>query len=291
MIICFPGWGFYPGTISLQPEQVQESICLPGAATFRLRVSSAFSGEVSLELLEPPPGLEASFLPGKAAPGGQVELQIRTLADTLSGVYPIMVRGSDGVDTALINLELRIKGEPRPFDLLGPVDHAGEVDRDQVLRWSSSPDAFQYHLIVARDAMLQDWIVDTYLQDTLYRERRFSFDQLYFWRVEARKECGATWSEPRRFRIAADPDPDINGTQVVVEPNPSPGLVRILWSRPLDRAWVEVLNMLGRLLQRAPLAEEELRYFLDLSRYPSGVYLIRIRERKTSTTRRVVIQH
>jgi PKD repeat protein len=97
----------------------------------------------------------------------------------------------------------------------------------------------------------------------------------------------ATWNCTTSIGIAKD---DVAPAAFEVYPNPSTGLVNLrLKNKAKDDYQMEVTNVLGQVLMQKGLTLSDKEQTLDLSSFPKGVYFIKVVNKNTTETRRIVL--
>jgi hypothetical protein len=80
---------------------------------------------------------------------------------------------------------------------------------------------------------------------------------------------------------------------LLVFPNPSTGIVHISISGAAGRKMeLRVLNVIGRVIYRESLTELNDRFIttLDLSKFASGLYYVKLESEESSTMRKLIIR-
>ena len=114
----------------------------------------------------------------------------------------------------------------------------------------------------------------------------------YYWRVTAFNDCGGSTSAPFSFTTAeASTVVGINGFQLEILPNPTNGLLYLQSSAPLnDRIAIKVFSINGIQLLEKTMEQGTVLTSLDLTGYPSGVYLVRLASGNAVATERIIVE-
>jgi Secretion system C-terminal sorting domain len=112
----------------------------------------------------------------------------------------------------------------------------------------------------------------------------------YFWRVKASNACGVVLSKTQSFTVFESNLNVINGIDVGVEPIPSKDRVVIHLSAVIDGASIELYRISGQLLKTFVPDQAFQDLSLDLSAFPSGMYLLRLKHRQSSVGLLVILQ-
>lgn len=92
------------------------------------------------------------------------------------------------------------------------------------------------------------------------------------------------------YPTRAQPVKEITEVQTTdaLYPNPTTGAFTIEFSKPLQGAWISIIDNNGKLLSRTKNSGSLVVF--DLSSYAAGVYYVRIEEGKNVITKKVVKQ-
>lgn len=88
-------------------------------------------------------------------------------------------------------------------------------------------------------------------------------------------------------------DPEPTEKDFEVYPNPSQGVIQLsLVGFENKKAEVRITNVIGNLVHRDVLSEPEGRYVkaIDLTRFPKGVYYVKIQADEFSEIRKIIIK-
>ncbi|MBX3042219.1 MAG: T9SS type A sorting domain-containing protein [Candidatus Kapabacteria bacterium] len=183
--------------------------------------------------------------------------------------------------------------------LISPADNATFENLIISMRWSSVERALSYELQISSTPNFeQNDIVQTHrnVQDTNRIVYDLEYDKAYYWRVAAWNEDGqAGWSVARRFNTKLNTSV-INNDDVVnshfVYPNPAIDKAVInIHSLSAVNADLRVLNIIGReifKIQNIELNAGENLIDIDLSKFPSGLYIYSIQTPYGNTTGRII---
>jgi hypothetical protein len=101
-------------------------------------------------------------------------------------------------------------------------------------------------------------------------------------------QCTST-SDPYGFGVTIGEE-ELELNDLRVQPNPNAGQFTLIHSLPLDQVQsVEIVDMLGRVVYRAPL--NDVRMTFDLRGIAQGQYLVVVRGAATVVTKPIVIQN
>ncbi len=264
--------------------------CNVGILSFELYIGKGFGRNLQLRYLPgTSPGLVAGIESDSLYPGVTVSGRLYNLEQVQGDTLFLRFQLLDGRGEAFASKAIRIKRPPPMARLVsGHPDTAFLVSRP-VLRWEKQVNGLSYALEISKTRFFDELIQRFVLKDQVFRQTDSLPPGEYFWRVWSSNECGAQASEVRRFTIHSYLS-DLFNLKVAIDPNPTGGNLRILLSAPVRETGVSLYTSAGQLLQMIEDTGERSSYTLDLSPYPNGAYIVRIRYRQTSVSRLVILQ-
>jgi hypothetical protein len=176
--------------------------------------------------------------------------------------------------------------------LIDPIVNAVLVDPQPAFSWPRQPNAIDYQLEISTDSSFASQsLVKKIIAGTSYQATSDLPAGRYFWRIKARNTCGETASSARGFAISNSNIGEINKLKATIDPIPTAGIVTLHVASPITGAALDVFTISGQLLFSVTPEGAFRDFSLDLSAYPSGVYLVRLRHKLSSLTQRVIVQH
>lgn len=282
-----------PPDISILMDLASESVCPFDTLAVQITLGQGFQSFASLSMSSNELDLSEIFIQSSSnlelLEGGQVvHLQLIRKNAWPLGDYQLSITIADSGRTNQASLAFSVIHAPEASRLLEPQDGAVILDSEVHLLWELGQNAHPESLLqVARDSSFQELSINQYLNNTTFHLDLG--DGVYYWRIWSENDCANTVSKTHSFQINAKNIGQLNGKKLAIIPNPTNGIVYIQFSEPLIRGQIEVLNMAGQLLQNIQIPDNNLTFNLTLEDYPSGIYLLRIKERRTSVTRRVIL--
>lgn len=187
-----------------------QSVCA-GASIVPVTVSLSsvvgYTGTIALST----PSLDASAFTGGVFTPASISLApnasdtsvltLGTQPGAASGTYPVLVRGSDGQNPAVVKestFNVRIAaGQTVVPTLNAPADGATGEARSTVFAWTADPAAVGYTIEIASDNAFAT-IVETATTDTAGYSVRQPLQPMttYYWRVRANSPCGDSANSP-----------------------------------------------------------------------------------------------
>ncbi len=194
------------------------------------------------------------------------------------GTYDVSIGLTQDGTTTSASSNFTIQALPA-FTLLQFPPPATTFQAGQVLNfgWQLAANTVDYEFQIATDEAFTNVVFSTITTGNTLVLNDFSGEGQHYWRVKSRNQCGDSVPSPNGFFLQPSAVHDLGaGRQLAVLPNPTAGplFLRLTgnWAGvPLE---VNIHDLTGRLvLQRTfPISLGE--HSLDLSRLPSGTYLL-----------------
>ena len=227
---------------------------------------------------------------------------IQTTATTLpaSTKYYWRVRANNGGHLSTYSSVRSFSTIPGGANLVSPLDSAVQTFTNPVFTWNSVPFADNYRLQVATSNTFSSFtlVVDqTGLTDTVRQVQPLLANTRYYWRV--RSYSGALpglYSAKFTFEtgtVAGLHGQDGNSSTLRMYPNPADRQVVIEMDPTTNAGPVQIslTDLAGRQTAPAELYPiQDLRYSIDVSILPAGMYLCRIRIGDEMHYQRLVIE-
>ena len=268
-------------------------ICSTEVVHYQLRLGQDYGPAVSLSYdTNVPEAVEVVFADNEKdvfAGGEQVSVAIRILTPQAGREITITLRARENERSSSIQLSLRPEGQPGPAPLLDPLNEAVRLPGAIALRWGSQPFADNYTVEIARDPEFADLVLARTLPDTTFQPESSLTGGLYYWRISAENGCGRSTSEVRSFRIQDNALGKLNETSIAIEPNPAYSIVNVHVSRPLENATVSLYSLTGERLVSYDVTEKGRLLQINVSHLPAGMYVVRLQQRQSSLSRRVMV--
>ena len=177
-----------------------------GSAPLEMVGRAGFENPVSFSVSGAPAGMSAQVTPQAVAPPATLTLSIE-VDNVASGVYPLTVTGSDGVDDFSVSLNVSVSGDqPGSAAISTPFDGAQNMSVFQPFYWLAGSGAFRYDVEVATDPALANPVaVASDVEATTFTPiGGLQTDTTYYWRVRARNACGSVDSPVVSFTTASE---------------------------------------------------------------------------------------
>lgn len=190
-------------TFTLGAEPAFQSICLPGDADLDILTASigGFSGNITLSLVNAPPGVSASFSPNPVAAGQSSSITITGLDNFPIGSNTIDIQGSSGSTSQTVTLPFNFEPGGASVSLTDPVDEAVDVSPYPSLKFDLIGEGLFNEIQLANDPFFFD-LVGTFqiTETTLNITNQLESETTYYWRVRSIADCGpGEWSEGWSF--------------------------------------------------------------------------------------------
>lgn len=191
-LVCYNCVGEPTFTLAADPSSL--SICTPANAVSEITVGSiqGFSTPVTLSASGNPAGTTASFTSNPVTPPNTSTLTIGNTGAAAAGDYTVVVEGTAGAETKIVNIELSVfTANPAAPTLTTPANGATDVSRVPTLTWQSVASAVDYTVEVATDAGFTNIVfTETTDETSVQVTPPLAETTTYFWRVRASNGCG-----------------------------------------------------------------------------------------------------
>ncbi len=171
--------------------------------------------------------------------------------------------------------------------LIAPQDRSEAVMlANTILEWEGVSD--EYNIQLSETATFDELIYQKTVEGnftSLLVPDSLGSDQVYFWRVTARTECGDQVSTVFQFRTEK-----VVSTSSILQddsqlfPNPSNGLVQL--NVPAKRHTMNLYNAKGQLLETREIRGHTQ---LDFSAYPAGIYQLKLQDAKGMSVHKLIL--
>ena len=270
------------------------AVCVSGTASTTLTLGDCFETTgVTLSATSPAAGFTVNFPGNPAAPGGEAEVEI-VASNVTPGNYPLEITGTDGVNSVTEIVTLQVQGPAAAPTMTQPANSAAMVNfENPVFQWQSVPGASTYKFELATDDNFTNILHDVSISQTTYNlPLTLAGLTTYYWRVTAFNNCGGT--TPAAFNFTTETDVatfEIQGMTVDILPNPTSGLIFLNFSAPAPEAMeVAIFAVNGIRLQEQRIATGSASATVDLSGYPGGVYLMKLKSSKAVLTEKIILK-
>ncbi|HFA48575.1 MAG TPA: T9SS type A sorting domain-containing protein [Bacteroidetes bacterium] len=239
-----------------------------------------------------PAGASVEFSANPAPAGAQVGVLIN-LNDVAPGAYTITIAGEDGANSVTETFDLQVEGSAAATSMFEPADGATDVSIEPTFVWEPGTGITNYQFELATDDNFTNIVFETIqAQATLVQPALLEGETLYFWRVTSFNECGGT--TPAAFSFTTEitnAAHEVNGSSIEISPNPTGGLLQVKTSGTLQEAidlTVYSINGIRLLESQLPVGKTDM--VLDLSAFPSGIYLLKMKSGKSVQAERIILR-
>jgi len=222
--------------------------------------------------------------------GTTIKANFGSLSNTPPGEYTLTFKVSDGTYTMVDEVKFVLRGVPAvPVPAL-PLDGAAFPEQAPTLSWKRAKDAVRYRIEIATNDNFANIVRTATVTDTFYKVEPRLGGGVFYWRLTSLNDCGFSTSRASDFMIQAAGVHEWQGQEVIIAPNPTSGLLNIRFAQALkDDLDIEVFSLNGQLLQRNRFGNTNTALSIDLSTYPSGVYLVRLINGEAALTERILL--
>lgn len=267
----------------------QLSGCAGGTVSIPVFVNKLFADSVNLRVDGLPSGINATFYPGKVAPGDMAMLNFVLPHSIAGGRFPVRVVARSSLDSAFADLLLLPSPVPTPPGVLPSLADTNFLSGRPRLRWEAPVGKLQGYTLALFAGEGFGTPVAVY---DLPPQTQFQFPDLptgqYSWRLTAFNDCGISMPVTGRFALRKDPLAAFNDILVSIDPNPGPGLFDVRFSKPLENAMAILYAANGQQLQQYQLPNGVMTFPINLSGFPPGTYFFRLRKNDGEKTFRLL---
>ncbi|MEO1012267.1 MAG: reprolysin-like metallopeptidase [Bacteroidota bacterium] len=190
--------------IVLDFPQLGYEVCQPEDLTvpFTYRTHLGFDGETTFGVIDPPVGLDVSFVPETATlDGTTVDILFSNTAAVVPGVYTVSVQAVSGDLTKEVPLQLVVfDSDFSDVVLVSPENEQEDTLTGITLEWEADPLFTSYDIELATDAAFTDVLETATVLTNGYVPGSLENESTYYWRVRPNNSCGSgTFGPPFRF--------------------------------------------------------------------------------------------
>ncbi len=180
-----------------------KSICQSANSSFDLNYTTllGFSDITNFTVTGNPAGSLATFSQNSISNDGNVTLNITNTQLCTPGLYTLVVTGTSGGITKIVNLYLEILNSTfATLQLSSPINNAFGINASTTLSWIADPVATNYDVQVATDVEFTTIIRNVNVTTNNYSATGLADITNYFWRVLPKNTaCSGSLSEVYRF--------------------------------------------------------------------------------------------
>ncbi len=193
---------------SINPSVIQ---CSTTDASFNFDYTQTIETTTSLSAQNVPSGAEITFLPSTISADGEVLMTVTGLEDVAVGTYDIDVYASNGSETQIKRVELRVvhpEFTNNPMSLSSPANaEAGVLFPEVLLKWNENINAESYTVEVSDNPSFTNIITSASGTELEFVASGLVSNSIYYWRVNPTNQCGtAVSSEIFSFQTAGSED-------------------------------------------------------------------------------------
>ena len=279
--------------LSFTAPQTGFSVCNVATLSVPISVGDCFeAGGITLSADGLPMGATAIFSNNPVFSNENAVVEI-TLTIVMPGTYDVMINGTDGVKNVSATVTIEVEGPAAQANLAQPANGATSVSINPTLIWGAVPGATSYKFELATDGNFNNIVHEvTQSQITVTLPTALQYLTSYFWRVTAFNDCGGSTTAPFSFTTEmANATVELDGLQLEVLPNPTSGILQLISSAPLnEQLEVKVFTINGIQLINKKMWQGTVTTTLDLTGYPSGIYLLQLASGNAIVTERIVLK-
>ncbi len=152
---------------------------------------AGFNEEVSITVDSLPPGVTANISPQTTTLPANVAITLGNLTQLQEGSYSIFINIKSNTLLKTVKYSFLIsKGAPGKVVLQNVTADSKNISVKPQLSWDAVPGTKTYHVVVAKDYAFTDKIFESDTKNTNINVQGLEFHTVYFWKVNAKNECG-----------------------------------------------------------------------------------------------------
>ena len=180
-------------------------LCDPSDFNFDLGPSDNFEDSVTLEIVNLPDGITATFAGNPVLGGETTTLSLAQLAQLAPGTYNFDINGTDGTESATTTITLVVSETlPVATTLTNPIDEAANTSTAPNFSWSAIDNASSYiWQLSTSNEFLSIVASEENLTSPEINYNNLETETTYYWRTRAVNACGnGDWSPVFSFSTA-----------------------------------------------------------------------------------------
>ena len=282
-------------SLDITPSQTDFTICAGASATFDVYLGGGFEPPIQIAQFGGGSGVDLTFNPANPTPGSTVSVTMDVDAGVVAGDYPVEFTVDDANNSlpASVNLEvLTLAASP---SLNMPADDATNVVISPTMQWTNPGGYDDLTVTISLDPNFSNNIIVN--QNLPVAATTYNYpgnligETTYYWKVEGSNDCGTSVSTTFTFVTESVLGIDLLGDQYFeLLPNPTQGNLTINLAYPMgDIIFGEVLHINGRKIKDFNIPFGAQTHSLDLSNFPAGIYVVKLRHADFIATNKVVL--
>ena len=288
--------GFYffetlnlPENTVVTPNVPDVRTCIDSEFEFEIWVGDDFEGTVSLSTDNSSEELEIALSVNEAQPGDVLTVSVSTAS---LGSFNLIISATDGTTSSETLIPVRTPPAP---NLLAPSDERENVSVTPLFLWQNlDPEAFSIRLELSSDeGDFEGNIIhsEDITTSSVFLDFELDGNTTYFWRLVSTYSCGDNPTEIFSFTTKITTAvTEIGGNTFQLAPNPAKEFIQLTFEQGLnERVQVDLQNLSGQQLLSTQVGAGETSVRIDLNTLPAGVYVLRLRNSKTTIGRRIVV--
>ena len=176
---------------SINPEIIQ---CSTSDAEFKFDYTQQIQTTTEISVDNLPAGATASFSPSSISENGEVVMTVANLESVAAGSYDINVTASNGDETQIKKVELRVVHPDfldNPMSLSFPLnEEAGVLFPEIELSWNENINAESYTVEVSDNPSFTNIIATSTQPELKFTATGLTENSIYYWRVNPTNQCG-----------------------------------------------------------------------------------------------------
>ena len=283
-------------SLDITPSQTNFTLCSGGSTSFDVYLGGGFAAPIQISQVGAGSGVDLVFDPVNPEPGTIVNVTMSIDPATVNGNYPIEFLVSDASNNLSTTVDLQVLNLAASPMLSTPTDGATNINTSPTLEWNNPGGYSNLNIVISLDPnFANDIITDTNLP---VNATNFTFpgnligETTYYWAVVGINDCGSSISDAYSFTTEAVLGIEQLGEQYFeLLPNPTEGNLTLNLAYPMGEIMNgQVFHVNGRLVDEFEIPFGEQTHSIDLSNFPAGIYVVKLRHSDFIATNKVVLK-
>ncbi len=283
-------------SLNVIPSESSFSICAGASTNFDVYLGGGFEAPLELIQVNGGNGIELVFNPANPTPGSTVNVTMNVASTVTAGNYDVNFSATDANNDIPTTLTLNVLEAPVIASLSVPADGASDISTTPTMEWTNPGGYTNLNIMISLDPNFSNNIIvdeDLATNAISYTyQSNLMGESTFYWQVTGTNECGEISSSTFSFTTWTVLGIEQLGDQYFeLLPNPTQGNVTLNLAYPLSETiHGEVFHVNGRLLDNFKIPFGQQTHDLDLSQFPAGIYVVKLKHSDFIATNKVVLK-
>ncbi len=269
-------------------------ICQSGVVNVLIQPGVGFGNPASVSMQASSsvqPQVTYDIDPNMVVPGMGFNATISDFGALVESSVDLVFTISDGNYSRDVTVKVSFDPVPTIPSLIEPTNGATVLSAMVVFDWYTSPNASGYLFELATDEGFTSIVLSEEVTSSSYTVSEIPGEMgVYFWRVTAINDCGQATTAPVSFNYTTATY-ELAGRKIDVFPNPTSERLNISFSMPFEKdLQVVFFDITGKVLDTFTILKGSEGALIDVTKYPAGIYLLKISGNTGTLVERIVIE-